>query len=387
MNKNLLSKVDYTLVLIIFILACISFISIANAPLESGGRATELAYKQIGWYTFSAVAAFLVMLADYDQFKQMHWIFYALGLILLLGLTFAQLGVPVPLANTTNGAWSWYNIPAVGAIQPSEFMKLFLIVSLGSTIDRHHELYPIRGRYEDLLLLGKMALVSFPPLLLVFIQPDLGTALVMFSIILSMIIVSGIGWKWIAGIVAAIGSGLAFFVVCWIKFPAVIDLILKAHQKDRFLAWTNPYQYQNQEGYQLIQSLNSIGSGEFFNHSFNTSITLPEAYNDFIFAIIGGSFGFIGSVVVILLYFIMIYQMIQTAIRTHDPFGSYICTGIVGMIMFQVFENIGMTIQLMPVTGITLPFLSYGGSSLLSSMIAVGLVQSVRMRTQTYMFT
>lgn len=387
MNKETFSKIDFTLIFIVFVFACISFISISNAPLESGGRATQLAYKQVGWYIFSTIIAFLIILMDYERLKRMHWIFYGLGLAMLLGLTFAQLGVPIPLTNTINGAWSWYNIPAVGAIQPSEFMKLFLILSLGSTIDKHNEMYQIRGPREDFLLLGKIALVSFPPFMLVFIQPDLGTALVMFSIIISLIIVSGISWKIVTGVMGMIVSGLIFLVVSWYKFPFIINLILKTHQKDRFLAWTSPYQYQNQEGYQLIQSLNSIGSGEFFNHGFNSSIALPEAYNDFIFAVIGGSFGFIGGIVVILLYFIMIHRVIHVAIGTHDPFGSYICTGIVGMIMFQVFENIGMTIQVMPVTGITLPFLSYGGSSLLASLISIGLVQSVRVQTQKYMFT
>jgi cell division protein FtsW (lipid II flippase) len=248
-------------------------------------------------------------------------------------------------------------------------------------------LYPLRGSREDFLLLGKIALVSLPPFALVFEQPDLGTALVLFSIIFAMTLVSGINWKLITGLLLAVISGLTFFVVSWFKFPALINLILKSHQQERFLAWQSPYQYKNEEGFQLIQSLNSIGSGQFFSHTFHSSGSFPEAYADFIFSVIGGTFGFVGAVTVILLFFLLISRIIKIAVDTHDPFGTYICTGIVGMIMFQVFENIGMTIQVMPITGITLPFLSYGGSSLLCSMISIGLVQSIRMETQKLMFS
>ncbi|WKB35036.1 FtsW/RodA/SpoVE family cell cycle protein [Terrilactibacillus sp. S3-3] len=266
-------------------------------------------------------------------------------------------------------------------------MKLFLIFSLGATIEKHNEMYPVRGVHEDLLLLGKIALISLPPLGLIFIQPDLGTALVMFSIIVAVTLVSGIRWQFVATMFSAIALGLAVFFISWFKFPWLVDIVLKSHQKERFLAWFEPYKYTNSYGYQLINALNSIGSGQVFSKALDKSISFPEAYNDFIFAVIGGSFGFIGAATVITLFFLMIYRIVHAAIETHDPFGSYVCTGIIGMFMFQVFENIGMTIQVMPVTGITLPFISYGGSSLLTSMISIGLVLSIQSRTRKYMFT
>ncbi|MCO7126202.1 rod shape-determining protein RodA [Sporolactobacillus shoreicorticis] len=387
LNRDSLAKIDYTLFFIIFLFACISYLSISMAPLKSGAPALGMAHRQIAWYIFSTIVAIGIMFFDYDRLKRMHWIFYGIGMALLLGLTFAQLGVPIPMVDKSHGAMSWYALPGIGQLQPSEFMKLFMIVSIATTIDKHNEEYSIRGLKEDMLLLGKIALVSFPPFLLVFAQPDLGTALVMFSIIVSMTLVSGINWKLIVGILAAIICGLAFFAISWFHFPEIVNIFLQSHQKNRFLAWQDPEKYSDDFGYQLIQSLKSIGSGEFFNYRFNSAITLPESYNDFIFAVIGGSFGFVGAVTVILLFFLFISRVIKAAVETHDPFGSYICTGIVGMVMFQVFENIGMTIQVMPVTGITLPFLSYGGSSLLSSMICVGIVQSVRMQTQKFMFS
>jgi cell division protein FtsW (lipid II flippase) len=386
-NRDSLAKIDYTLFFIVFLFACISYLTISMAPLKSGAPAIGIAHRQIIWYVISIIITLGTMFFDYDRLKRMHWIFYGAGMFLLLGLTFAQLGLPVPLVDDSHGAMSWYALPGNSQLQPSEFMKLFMIVSIATTIDKHNEEYSIRGLREDMLLLGKIALVSFPPFILVFAQPDLGTALVMFSIIISMTLVSGINWKLIVSILTSIAIGLAFFAISWFHFPNIINIFLKSHQKERFLAWQDPQRYSSEEGYQLLQALKSIGSGEFFNYQFNSSITLPESYNDFIFAVIGGSFGFVGAVTVILLFFLFISRIVKAATETHDPFGSYICTGIIGMIMFQVFENIGMTIQVMPVTGITLPFLSYGGSSLLASMICVGLVQSVRIQTQKFMFS
>ncbi len=385
MERDSLSKIDYTLFFIIFLFACISCIGLYYVPYSTGS-ATHFIKLQLVWYGVSTIIMILVMLFGYDRLKRLHWILYGIGIFMLLGLLLGKAGLPIPLVLQKNGAWSWYKIPG-GNLQPSEFMKVFLIISLAAIIDRHNELYPLRGSREDFLLLGKIALVSLPPFALVFEQPDLGTALVLFSIIFAMTLVSGINWKLITGLLLTVISGLTFFVVSWFKFPVLINLILKSHQQERFLAWQSPYQYKNEEGFQLIQSLNSIGSGQFFSHTFHSSGSFPEAYADFIFSVIGGTFGFVGAVTVILLFFLLISRIIKIAVDTHDPFGTYICTGIVGMIMFQVFENIGMTIQVMPITGITLPFLSYGGSSLLCSMISIGLVQSIRMETQKLMFS
>lgn len=386
MKRDMFSKIDYTLLFIVFVFACISFVSIYNAPINPAD-AHSFAYRQIAWYVFGTVVALLLMMMDYDRLKHFHWIFYGMGMVMLIGLVLAKYGFPVPLADKVNGSWGWYNIPIAGSLQPSEFMKLFLIVSLAVIINKHNETYPIRGPREDLLLLGKIAAVSVPPFFLILLQPDLGTSLVMFSIIVSMIIISGVNWKFLLTLGFLIIGSVAFFFISWFKFPFLIDLVLESHQKDRFYAWLDPYKYENDAGFQVLSALNSIGSGELINTRIDPSITIPEAYNDFIFAVIGGSFGFVGACLVIMLFFIMIYRMIHTAMDTHDPFGTFITTGIIGMLMFQVFENVGMTLLLMPVTGITLPFLSYGGSSLMVSLLSIGLVESVKIRTEKFMFS
>lgn len=387
MTKDSLSKIDYILLFIIFLLGCVSYIAISNAPGLNGGRAIGSAHRQIFWYVLGFIVFAGFSFLDYERLKRMHWLFYGFGLFMLFGLTLAKLGLPIPLANQTNGAWSWYSFTNSIKLEPAEFVKIFLILSLAAIIDKHNEMYPIRTAHEDWLLLRKIAYISLPPFALIFIQPDLGSALVLFSIIVCMTVVSGIHWKFISGILSTIVAGLIFFAIAWFKFPQLVNIVLEAHQRERFYAWTNPYQYSSQAGFQLIQSLNSIGSGQFFHHGYNPAITLPEGNTDFIFAIIGGTYGFLGAVIVILLYFLLLSRIVRTASGTHDPFGSYICTGIIGLLMFQIFENIGMTIQVMPITGITLPFLSYGGSSLISSMICMGLVQSVRMQTHRFMFS
>ncbi|MBM7644046.1 cell division protein FtsW (lipid II flippase) [Scopulibacillus daqui] len=387
-NNSIFQRLDYTLIFLVFLLFCCSLLAINAAPPDPSAPGTNYVKKQIFWYVFSAIVGFLIAVLDYERLRMVHWFLYGFGILLLLGLTAASHGVPVPFAHASHGAWSWYRLPGLGQIQPSEFMKVFLILSLGQVVTSHNETYTVKSLREDFLLLGKIILVSAVPLLLILIQPDLGTALIMMSIIAAIIIVSGINWRIIVGIFSLIVLGLGGFIVCFLYAPHLISFILESHQVDRFYGWLWPYEYSNEQGYQLINSLNAIGSGQLFGHGGlkSSGIYLPEGQNDFIFASIAGSFGFIGAAIVVTLLFLLIYRIVHAAIATKDPFGSYICTGIIGMITFQIFENIGMTIQVMPITGITLPFLSYGGSSLLTCMASIGLVLSIQARTKLYMF-
>ncbi|MFC7394109.1 FtsW/RodA/SpoVE family cell cycle protein [Scopulibacillus cellulosilyticus] len=386
-NNSIFQRLDYTLIFLVFLLFCCSVLAIHAAPPDPSSPGTDFTKQQVFWYIISAVVAFLITLFDYERLRLIHWFLYGFGLLLLLGLTAASHGVPVPFATASHGAWSWYRFPGLGQIQPSEFMKIFLILSLGHVVTKHNETYTSKSIREDFLLLGKIILVSALPLLLILIQPDLGTALVMISIVAGVVIVSGISWRIILGLFLLVILGIGAIAVCFIYAPNLIHFILESHQVDRFYGWLWPYDYSNEQGYQLINSLNTIGSGQLYGHGLKSSgIYLPEGENDFIFATIAGSFGFVGAAIVVTLLFLLIYRIVHAAIATNDSFASYICTGIIGMITFQVFENIGMTIQVMPITGITLPFLSYGGSSLLTSLASIGLVLSIQARTRQYMF-
>ncbi|MTT30587.1 rod shape-determining protein RodA [Terrilactibacillus sp. BCM23-1] len=386
-HQSIFSKLDYTMIFIIFLLFCISLVALYYAP--DGGR--HFISPQIRWYFFGFIVFVFFLLIDYEYLKQIHWFLYGFCMLLLIGLSLKQfLNAPIPfVANPedTMGALSWYAIPGIGNLQPSEFMKIFMTLSMSTIIFKHNENNPIRTVHEDLVLLGKLALISGPPFLIVLAQPDLGTALVMFSIIFCIVLVSGIRWQFILAIVSTIIASVIMFFVCWFKFPTLIDHVLESHQKARFYGWLDPVKYSNEQGFQLIQSLHTIGPGQMLNFGLDTtSVNMSEGHTDFIFAVIAGSFGFIGASIVIGLYFILIYRMVHAAISTHDHFGSYIITGFIGMFMFQVFENIGMTIQVMPITGITLPFLSYGGSSIITSMMAIGITLSIQSRKRTYMF-
>lgn len=381
------SQLDLMLIFIIFLLGCVSVLAITSAQtsLPENLRDINFAGKQITWYFlgFGAIAG--AMIFDFDRFKLVAWYLYGLGIILLLGL---ELNFPASLVLEIKGAVSWYNIPGFGNFQPSEFMKIFLIIVLSQVIVKHNETYIEKTVREDFILLGKILLVSAVPLVLIVKQPDLGTTMVMAAIISSLVLVSGIRWRIIFGLVALVTVIASILIYIYFASPEFFtNYILKEYQLDRFKGWLNPHEYSSGLGFQLLKSLLAIGSGQLQGKGFmNSQVYFPEAHTDFIFSVIGEQFGFIGSSIVISLFFLLIYRMIHTALESHDPYGSLLCTGVIGMITFQVFQNIGMAIQLMPITGLPLPFISYGGSSLLTSMLGVGIVLNVRSRTRKYMF-
>lgn len=387
-TESLASKIDYTLLFIVFLLFCCSVMAIYKAPIPItlGGNHYFLMH-QIFWYIIGSVVTVIFFLIDYERIKSLVWIFYGILMAALLGLVAYSHGVPVPLARASHGAVSWYHFPGIGDIQPAEFMKIVLILTIGKIIIDHNESNEAHRIKEDVKLLGKIAAASLPPILLILIQPDLGTVMLLFATILSMVLVSGIRWRLIGGLLLLMIAGIVGLVVAYFKAPFLVHFLLKSHQLDRFYGWLAPYQYSNSEGYQLINSMTAIGSGQLYGQGLShTMLYLPEGYNDFIFSVIGSEFGFIGSSILIAVFFMLIYRMIHAALKTHDPFGSYICTGIIGMITFTIFENIGMTIQVMPITGVPLPFISYGGSSLLVNMMSIGLVLSIKARSRKYMF-
>jgi rod shape determining protein RodA len=163
---------------------------------------------------------------------------------------------------------------------------------------------------------------------------------------------------------------------------------VKQYQFGRIYAWLNPEGYKSAEGYHLLNSLKAIGSGQIFGKGVgHGQVYIPENHTDFIFSVIGEQFGFIGTSIVISLFFLLIYHIIKVSIETTEPFNSYLCTGVISLFVFHVFQNVGMTIGLLPITGIPLPFISYGGSSLIGSMMAIGLIFSIRWHHRVSMFS
>ncbi|TCN18018.1 FtsW/RodA/SpoVE family cell cycle protein [Mesobacillus foraminis] len=378
-------KFDWTLTLILLILFLVSCAAIYSAQ-NTGQYEENFLFKQIFWYVVGAGIISVTMFFDSEDFQKLAWIFYGFGVLLLVALFLAPSGI----APYINGAKSWFVIEPIGSIQPSEFMKIFLIIALSRAIVSHNQHTDVKTIKSDLSLFLKLGLITALPLGLIMLQPDLGTALVVLSIFTGLILVSGISWKIILlvyGSGAALGSWLIYMVIWKPEFLQKY-LHVKTYQFGRIYAWLDPESYQDSTGYHLVKSLMAIGSGTIMGKGpGERQVYLPESHTDFIFSVIGEEYGFIGGSIVICIFFMLIYHLTRTALDTLEPFNTYICTGVISMITFHVFQNIGMTIQVLPITGIPLPFISYGGSSLMGNMLAMGLIYSIRFHHRTYMFS
>lgn len=377
-------KFDWTLCLLLFLFFLISCIAIYSGQ-ASGQYAGNFVLKQIVNYFIGSVIIAIVMYFDSDQIKRLSWILYGLGILLLIGLFIA----PESIVPERKGAKLWYVIPNTGfSIQPSEFVKVFLIIALSKVIVNHHEHYIKKTIKSDLYLLSKLGIVTAIPLGLIIIE-DLGTALVIIAIATGMVLASGISWRIILpiyGLGGAFAAGILYLVI-WV--PEILEkyLNVQTYQFFRIYSWLDPAGHKQGAGLQLYKSLQAIGSGLITGKGFSgRQVYIPDSHTDFIFSVIGEEYGFIGGSIVISLFFLLIYHLTKTALETQDSFNTYICVGVISMITFHVFQNIGMTIQVLPITGIPLPFISYGGSSLMGNMMAMGLIFSIRYHHKSYMF-
>ncbi|MDA1738557.1 FtsW/RodA/SpoVE family cell cycle protein [Bacillus cereus] len=383
-DPNSQYQIDYVLLCILFAIGTVSCFAIASAQasLPPFLQNINFVLKQIQWYFIGFISIGVIMIIDFDRYQKIAWYLYSFALVLLIGLE-----LQVPGAITIKGATAWYRLPGIGNFQPSEIMKLFLIIVTGRIIANHNEKYFYRTIHDDFLLLGKICATSLPPLLLIAKEPDLGNTMVISAMLAAMILVSGIRWRFIFGLASGIfAAGVTLTYIFFTHTKFFKAHILQEYQLNRFYGWLAPYKYDAQ-GYQLRQAFLATGSGEMQGKGWeNGQVYFPEPHTDFIFTNVAEQFGFLGASVIIALFFLLIFRMIHIAIESNDPFGSYICAGTIGMFTFQVFQNIGMTIGLLPITGITLPLMSYGGSSLLTYMIAIGFVLNVRSRTKIFMF-
>lgn len=380
-------RFDWTLAFILLLFCIISIFTIASAQ-TSGQYSINFVPLQIRWYIVGAFIIAMAMYLEPEQYKQMAWYLYGLGVFLLVFLFFAP-GGDGQIAEMRLGAKRWLHLPAIGTIQPSEFIKTFFILGMARMVSSHNENFVERTIKTDFLLLGKIMVVLLLPLAFIVKQPDLGTSLVFMAITAAVIVVAGISWRILLPLfagTAAIGGGLLWMALYAQDFMED-TLGFSRYQFKRVYSWLDPYSYPSDEGYNLLTSMTAIGSGGINGKGFQSrEVYIPENHTDFIFSVIGEEYGFIGASLMITLFFILIYHLTRVALELKDPFSVYVCTGIIAMITFHVFENIGMTIQLLPITGIPLPFISYGGSSLMSNMLAIGLVFSMKFHHRTYLF-
>jgi rod shape determining protein RodA len=320
-------------------------------------------------YTVIGIAAMLALTrVDYSRFRELRVGLYTAmisGIILVL-----------MLGSATRGSRRWIELPFF-TFQPSEIGKVLLIAALaGFVIDRARRI-PERQRTARLLLLG------LAPAALVFLQPDIGTGVVFVVITLAVLFIAGVRWTHFAALGAVAAAAVTIVLVI---APAVGAPLLKDYQQERVTSFLNPSEDPRDSSYQINQALTAVGSGGKTGRGDDATQTqsgfLPEYHTDFIFAVVGERFGFVGAALLLSLYALLIWRGLRILTLSKNLYGSMIAGGIVAMLMFQLFVNVGMTLGVMPITGIPLPLMSYGGSSVLTTFLAIGLLQSIYVQAQ-----
>lgn len=379
------SKIDYGIILSVMLLALISLITIYSTTyMMSTTPSLRPTIMQVLWYIIGGVAVIVLMQFDSEQLWKLAPIAYGLGvLLLILILIFYD-----RRSYALQGAKSWFVFGPI-SFQPSEVVKISLIMMLGRVITKHNMETSKRTLNTDWKLLLQIGLWSLPLLVLIMAQNDLGTVLVYLAIIIGMTLMSGVSWKILLPVFGVIGliGGVLIYLVIYNR-----DILLKVgfmpYQFSRIDSWLNPFEDSRGDAFQLAQSMKAIGSGRLFGKGLGMSeVYVPVRESDMIFSTIGENFGFIGGCILIFVYFLLIYQMVRICFDTKNEFYAYMSTGVIMMILFHVLENVGMTIGLLPITGIPLPFISQGGSALLGNMMAIGLVMSMRYHYKSYMFS
>ncbi|WP_426786672.1 FtsW/RodA/SpoVE family cell cycle protein [Staphylococcus capitis] len=374
-SKHWFRKVDWILVLVITVLAIIS-VTLISSAMGGGQYSANFSIRQIIYYILGAIMAFLIMIVSPKKIKHNTYLLYFIFCVLLIGLLILPETAITPVIN---GAKSWYSFGPI-SIQPSEFMKIILILALAKTVSRHNQFTFNKSFQSDLMLFLKIIGVSIFPMLLILLQNDLGTTLVICAVIAGVMMVSGITWRILAPIFIAAILGGASIILAIIFKPTLIENLLgiKMYQMRRINSWLDPYTYSSGDGYHLTESLKAIGSGQLIGKGYNHGeVYIPENHTDFIFSVVGEEMGFIGSVVLILIFLFLVFHLIRLASKINSQYNKVFIIGYVSLIVFHVLQNVGMTVQLLPITGIPLPFISYGGSSLWSLMTGIGVILSI----------
>ncbi|KAA2278307.1 rod shape-determining protein RodA [Staphylococcus haemolyticus] len=374
-SKHWLRKIDWILVALLTILAIISVTTISSA-MGGGQYSANFSIRQIIYYILGAIIALVIMLISPKKIRNNTYILYFIFCVLLIGLLILPETSITPIIN---GAKSWYSFGPV-SIQPSEFMKVILILALAKSVSNHNRFTFNKSFQTDLVLFFKIIGISIVPMALILLQNDLGTTLVICAIIIGIMLVSGITWRILAPLFIAAFVFGGTIILAIIYKPTLIESLLgvKMYQMGRINSWLDPYSYSAGDGYHLTESLKAIGSGQLFGKGFNHGeVYIPENHTDFIFSVVGEEMGFIGAVVLLLIFLALIFHLIRLATKVESPFSKIFIIGYVSLLVFHILQNIGMTIQLLPITGIPLPFISYGGSSLWSLMVGIGVVLSI----------
>ena len=384
MKRSLDSRVDYSLILPVFCLLVIGVVAIYIAVSHDYPQNIwPILGQQLAWIVLGIVISFVVMFFNTKFLWQATPYLYVLGLVLMvLPLIFYN-----PNLVAATGAKNWVSIGGVTLFQPSEFMKISYILILARVVVQFTQKHKEKERTIalDFLLILWLIIFTLPVLVLLALQSDLGTALVFVAIFAGLVLLSGVSWKIIIPIFATVVSGIAGFLAIFITKDGrafMHQIGMPTYQINRILAWLNPFDYAQTTTYQQAQGQIAIGSGGLFGQGYNVSnLLIPVRESDMIFTVIAEDFGFIGSVLVITLYLLLIYRMLKITLKSNNQFYTYISTGFIMMLLFHIFENIGAVTGLLPLTGIPLPFISQGGSAIISNLIGVGLLLSMSYQT------
>jgi len=336
--------------------------------------------KTLIFFGIGFVVIVLMTLIDYRLLLKIWYVWYILGLVLLV-LVFE-------FAPITNGARSWFELPGGLRFQPAEVMKLFLIMAIASIMGRRQG-DPLQIRTDVVYVV----LATLVPFVLVMMQPDLGNAVIYIFIMIGMLWIGNIRYTYVLIGLALVVGGILLFVSLFSTYNDEIRDYLasknKTHWFQRINTYIHPELASDDESRQSRYAQIAIGSGGLTGDGYMQGDSkqrkfIPYTYSDSIFVVVGEEFGFQGSALLLLIYFLFIYRMIIIAYQCYDLRGSFIIIGIASMMVFQIFENIGMMIGIMPITGITLPFISYGGTSVMLNMASIGLIFSIRAHQEKY---
>ena len=364
---EIIKKYDKLLMFLFFAAVIIGLIFIYSATRSMGGNLKYIIVQSIGLFIGIALM-FIITYIDYEDLTDLWKFFAGVSLFLLCLVLIIGIGAE------STGTKGWIRFGSIG-IQPAEIVKICFIITFAKHLDTiKHDINYIKNVF---LMLLHLAI----PLGLILAQPDFGSAMVFVFIFVIMVFVANIDWRYI---LSAVGISGVIGTIAWFFF-------LESYQKNRIYALFNPEAAAESYGYHVVQSKIAIGSGQVTGKGLLNGIQtqlgyLPEKHTDFIFSVIGEEGGIIMCMITTLILMGMILRCIKTAREAKDELGSFICMGVAAMWLFHTFENIGMTLGIMPVTGIPLPFISYGGSSVMTNCMALGLVLNVYMRRKTLTF-
>ncbi|AYD39888.1 rod shape-determining protein RodA [Clostridium fermenticellae] len=365
-NKKLVKELDFWSIIVVIALVVFGSLNIYSATHMKSG--TYYLKAQLIWLVVGLLLICVILLFDYSLIKNYANIIYWFGIFLLI-LNDTLFKV------TVNGASSWMKIGPI-QLQPSEFARLGMIIMIAKQLD------DMEGNINNIRNFVKLTIYALIPMVLIVIQPDMGMTMIYFFSVLGMYFISGLNLKIIGGGMAGL---VGLVAIIW-NSP-----LMEQYWKTRLTSFLNPESDELGSGNQLISSLIGIGSSGFWGKGFlkGTQVGggfVPEDHTDFIFSVVGEEWGIVGAAFLVILYFILLYRFVKISRESKDIFGSVLCIGIVASMLFSILQNIGMTIGIMPITGITLPFMSYGGSSMMTNFIGLGLILSVGMRRKKINF-